>query len=64
MKWNDAIEIAEALEEKYPTAEILQIRFTELREMILHLENFSDTTEGCNEQRLEAILLAWLDERE
>lgn len=64
MKWNDIYDIAIALEEKYPSTEILALRFTELWKMIQDLEEFDDDPEKSNERVLEAIQMAWLQERE
>ncbi len=64
MKWTDVFDIAIALEEQYPDKEILQLRFTELHEMICQLEEFEDSPEASNEKILEAIQMAWLDERD
>ncbi len=64
MKWTDVFDIAIALEEQYPHKEILQLRFTELHEMICQLGEFEDSPEASNEKILEAIQMAWLDERD
>ena len=57
MKWLDINEIAEALEEKYPHADVVNISFPNLKE-------FKDKKEGCNEKILEAIQMAWLGLRD
>ncbi len=64
MKWTDVFDIAIALEDEYPDREILQLRFTELHKMICLLPDFSDNPEASNEKILEAIQMAWLDERD
>jgi FeS assembly protein IscX len=63
LRWQDTYPIVFALEDQYPTIDILGIRFTDLRQWILDLENFDDHPDGCNEKILEAIQMAWLDER-
>ncbi len=64
MKWTDSLDIAIELEDTYPDTEILSLRFTELHQMVCALENFDDTPENSNEKILEAIQMAWLDERD
>ncbi|HCI48963.1 MAG: Fe-S assembly protein IscX [Alphaproteobacteria bacterium RIFCSPLOWO2_01_FULL_45_8] len=63
MKWTDIYDIAIALEEKYPDVDILNIRFTDLWTWVQNLENFDDDPEHSSESLLEAIQMAWLDER-
>ncbi|QKX01779.1 Fe-S cluster assembly protein IscX [Wolbachia endosymbiont of Cruorifilaria tuberocauda] len=63
MKWISIKSIAEALEEKFPDEDIINIRFTELKKKILGLEKFDDDRNGCNEKVLEAIQTAWIEER-
>lgn len=64
MKWTDSLEIAIALEENYPEADNVNLRYTDLREWVVSLERFDDDPMGCNEKILEAIQMAWLDERD
>ena len=59
----DVREIAIDLEENFPDKEILSLRFTELKHMILTLNRFKDDPVRSNEKTLEAIQMAWLDER-
>lgn len=63
MNWHDIRKIAIALEENYPQADNVNLRFTDLRDWILALPDFNDTANGCNEKILEAIQMAWIDER-
>ncbi|MGB8338558.1 MAG: Fe-S cluster assembly protein IscX [Burkholderiales bacterium] len=62
MKWTDTLEIAIQLAEKYPEVDPLKIRFTELREWVLELEEFDDDPNRSGEKILEAIQMAWIDE--
>jgi FeS assembly protein IscX len=62
--WSDVREIAIALEKAHPGAEILKLRFTELHRMVTELPGFSDDPKRSNEKTLEAIQMAWLDERD
>ena len=64
LKWTDAQTIAEELYDANPELDPVTLRLSELREMVLTLEDFDDDPQASNEPRLEAILQAWLDERE
>ncbi len=64
MKWIDIQDIAIELEEKYPEVDNVNLRFTDLREWVTGLDGFDDDPNGCNEKILEAIQMAWLDERD
>ena len=62
MKWTDAEDIGIALAEKFPDLDPLTLRFTELREKVLALEDFDDDPKASNEPKLEAIQMAWYEE--
>ncbi|WP_354625062.1 Fe-S cluster assembly protein IscX [Psychromonas sp. MME2] len=62
LKWIDSTELALALLEKYPDQDPSKIRFTDLREWILTLDDFSDDPKHCNERILEAVQQCWIDE--
>ncbi|MXY15358.1 MAG: Fe-S cluster assembly protein IscX [Proteobacteria bacterium] len=64
LKWIDSLEIAIALDEAHPDIDPQYIRFTDLHEWICALEDFDDDPETSNERILEAIQMAWLDERD
>ncbi|MBX9977886.1 MAG: Fe-S cluster assembly protein IscX [Alphaproteobacteria bacterium] len=64
MQWTDIYAIAIALDERYGDADILSLRFTELRRYIMGLSDFIGNPEHCNERILEAIQMAWLSERD
>lgn len=64
MKWTDIYDIAIELEEAHPDVEILQVRFTDLWQMVQKLDGFDDDPKKSNEKILEAIQMAWLEERE
>ncbi|MES2252302.1 MAG: Fe-S cluster assembly protein IscX [Pseudomonadota bacterium] len=63
MRWTDIYDIAIALEEAYPTVDILAVKFTDLWKWVQVLPDFDDQAERSNERILEAIQMAWLDER-
>jgi FeS assembly protein IscX len=64
VKWTDAEEIGIALFEKFPDLDPLTVRFTDLRERVLALDGFDDDPKGSNEPKLEAIQMAWHEERQ
>lgn len=63
MKWSDTIDIAIALEEKFPNEDNINLRFTDLHKWICSLDEFEDDPNKSNEKILEAIQMAWIDER-
>lgn len=64
LKWTDSERIAEELVDRYPDVDPVTLRMTRLHEMVTTLPDFEDDPEASNEPRLEAILSAWLDERD
>ncbi|MEE8481933.1 MAG: Fe-S cluster assembly protein IscX [Acidiferrobacterales bacterium] len=62
LKWSDSRDIAIELIEARPEADPLSVRFTDLRDWVLALENFDDAPEKSGEKILEAIQMAWLEE--
>ena len=60
----DRNDIAVELFEKFPDLDPTYILFTDLREMIMNLENFEDDPDRSNEKILESIQMLWLEERE
>ena len=64
MRWTDTLEIAIALEEKHPDKDNLNLRFTDLHKWVTELEGFTDDPNKSNEKILEAIQMAWIDERD
>ncbi len=64
LRWTDVREIAIALEERYPEADNVNLRFTDLHKWITGLPDFGDDPARSNEKLLEAIQMAWIDERD
>lgn len=64
LKWTDVREIAILLAEKLPDVDPMTIRFTDLHQWVRELPGFNDDPNRSNEKILEAIQMAWLDERE
>ena len=62
MKWTDITAIAEALYDKYPDVDPTTIRFTDLHNKIIELEDFDDDKSRGGEKVLEAVQQAWIDE--
>lgn len=64
LRWTDTLEIAIQLEEAHPDVDPQYVRFTDLRDWILEMEDFDDDPERCGERILEAIQMAWIDEHD
>lgn len=64
MKWTDTIRIAEELNDRHPDVDPLTVRFTDLHRWVRELPGFDDDPARSNEKVLEAIQMAWLDERD
>jgi FeS assembly protein IscX len=64
MRWTDTFKIAIALEQQHPEVDNVNLRFTDLRDWVCALPGFEGDANGCNEKILEAIQLAWMDERD
>ena len=64
MRWSDVTEIAIALEERYPAADNVNLRFTDLHRWVTGLDGFDDNPAASNEKTLEAIQMAWIAERD
>ena len=64
LKWTDSLDIAIELDEAHPDVDPLQVNFVELREWVLALDDFEDDPEHSGERILEAIQMAWIEERQ
>ena len=64
LRWTDVHEIAIALEESHPEADVINLRFTDLWKWVQALPEFGDEPARSNEKILEAIQMAWLEERD
>ena len=62
MKWTDSLDIALDLIDEHPDVDPKTLRFTELRDWVINLENFDDMPEHCGEKILEAIQMYWIEE--
>ncbi len=63
LKWTDSLETAIALDEAHPEADPNHVNFVELRNWILALPEFEDDPAQCGEKILEAVQMAWIEER-
>ncbi len=64
LNWDDPEGIAIALHERFPDLDPTYIRYTDLHKWITELPDFKDDPAGSSEGKLEAIQMAWLEERD
>ncbi|HHJ18208.1 MAG TPA: Fe-S assembly protein IscX [Gammaproteobacteria bacterium] len=64
MKWTDTLDIAIALDETHTEVDPQTVNFVDLRRWIMALDEFDDNPEHSGERILEAIQMAWIEERE
>ena len=64
MKWTDIHPIAVELAEAHPEIDPHTVRFTDLHNWVVELEDFDDDHNHGGEKILEAIQMAWIDEAE
>ena len=62
LKWTNSEDIAIELSELHPETDPLSLRFTDLHKLVTSLPNFKDDPKLSNEQKLEAIQMAWYEE--
>jgi FeS assembly protein IscX len=61
--WDDMEDIAIALADRFPETDPLTVRFTDLHKWVTELDGFAGDPKASNEGKLEAIQMAWLEER-
>ncbi len=64
LKWVDSLDIAIELDETYPDVDPRYVNFVDLRQWVMDLDEFDDDPEHSGERILEAIQLAWMEEKE
>jgi FeS assembly protein IscX len=64
LDWSDVHEIGYRLAEAHPEVDPLTVRFNDLHRWVCQLEGFAGDPKASNEKILEAIQMAWLDERD
>jgi FeS assembly protein IscX len=64
LKWIDTLEIAIALDEAHPDVDPQYVRFTDLHDWVCELADFDDDPQHSGEKILEAIQMAWIEEKD
>ena len=64
MQWTDVQDIAIELDEAHRDVDVVNLRFTDLHKWVCALPGFDGDPKRSNEKILEAIQMAWLDERD
>ena len=64
LHWTDSLDIAIALDEAHPDVDPQYVRFTDLHAWVCALDEFEDDPQRSNEKILEAIQMAWIEERD
>ena len=64
LRWTDTLDIAIELDEVHPDIDPMQVNFVDLRNWVLALPDFDDDPEHSGEKILEAIQMAWIEERD
>ncbi len=64
LQWTDVQTIAIELAEKHPDVDPLTVRFTDLHNWVVDLDDFDDDPKRSGEKILEAIQQAWIAERD
>lgn len=64
LKWTDTLDIAIELDEVHPDVDPRYVRFTDLHDWVCELEGFNDDPKHSGEKILEAIQMAWIEEKE
>lgn len=63
MKWVDIQDIVYALDEAHPDVEPERLNFVDLHRWVCALPGFDDDPQRSGEKILEAIQMAWIEER-
>ena len=64
LKWTDVYDIGYELFEAHPDQDPMTVKFTDLHRFVTALPKFEDDPKHSNEKILEAIQMAWLEERD
>lgn len=64
LSWTDTLDIAIELDEAHPNVDPQLVRFTDLHAWVCALDGFEDDPDRSNEKILEAIQMAWIEERD
>ena len=63
IRWDDAEDIAEALDAAHPDVDPIAVRFTDLHRWVCELPGFADDPKASSEGKLERIQMAWIEQR-
>ena len=63
LTWNQPDEVAWALIDAYPDTDPLELNFVDLHRMVVDLDGFTDDPGAASEIILEAIVMAWHEQR-
>lgn len=63
MQWTDINDIAIALTDAHPDVDPTAVRFTDLHRWVCALDEFDDDPARGGEKVLEAIQMAWIEEK-
>jgi FeS assembly protein IscX len=63
LTWADAEDLGILLAERHPEIDPLTVRFIDLHRWVCELAEFGDDPRASSEGKLEAIQMAWLEEK-
>lgn len=63
LRWTDINEIVIELDELHPDIDPQYVHFPDLMQWVLELDDFEETEAHCGERILEAIQMAWIEDR-
>ena len=64
MRWNNTIDIVEALEESYPDEDLYSLGTSEILDLVIELPEFDDIPDDAAPENLKTILFRWRELRE
>ncbi len=64
LKWTDTLDIAIELDEAHPEVDPRYVNFVDLNSWVMALPDFEDDPAHTGERILEAIQMAWIEERD
>ena len=64
LKWTDTLDIAIELDDKFPDVDPKFVNFVDLHKWVCNLDAFDDDPERSGERILEAIQMAWIEEKQ
>ena len=62
--WDSSEDLGLMLADKFPDQNPLEVRFTDLHKLVTDLPEFVDDPQKSTEGKLEAIQMAWYEERQ